>query len=51
MIERDDQIPELDELVQELQIARDITADYLSVSDKNELPKSDATVSSNLHHA
>ena len=51
MIERDDQIPELDELVQELQIARDITADYLSVSDKNELLKSDATVSSNLQHA
>ena len=51
MIERDDQIPELDELVQELQIARDITADYLSVSGENELPQSDATVSSNLQHA
>ncbi len=51
MIERDDRIPELDELVQELQIARDITADYLSVSGENELPQSDATVSSNLQHA
>ena len=32
MIERDDQMPELDELVQELQIARDIAAKQLAVA-------------------
>ena len=32
MIERDDQMPELDELVQELQIARDIAAKELAVA-------------------
>lgn len=32
MIERDDNMPELEELVQELQIARDIAAKQLAVA-------------------
>ena len=65
MIERDDQIPELEELVQELQIARDIAADCLSsgqvavskcalhdtASDKSAFKINDQALSRGVQHA
>ena len=51
MIERDDQIPELDELVQELQIARDIGANSLSEFNKVITKKSESAFYKGLQHA
>ena len=51
MIERDDQIPELDELVQELQIARDIGANSLSEFNKVITKKSESAFFKGLQHA
>lgn len=65
MIERDDQIPELEELIQELQIARDIAAECLTsgqvavnkcashdtASDKSAFKRNDQALSQGVQHA
>ncbi len=51
MIERDDQIPELHELVQELQIARDIAADYLRAANVVVANNTNSALSQSVQHA